>query len=95
MSGTKSFETAKKEVLAAINKQQPDNGMEMMWLNSKKAAAEALTEETMKAELAKPATSDPTATREVAEQISKAMKTGGRRRKSRKATRRRITRRRR
>ena len=89
----KSFTDAKATVIAAIKKEEPENGMHAQWIRTKLGAAESMTEDDMKTELAKEKPASFSATRDVAEAISKKMTTGGRR-KSRKSTRRRLTRRR-
>jgi len=49
---SKTFEEAKTVVLAEIVTEPPDNGMHMAWINTKRGAAERMTEESMKTILA-------------------------------------------
>ena len=44
----KTFDEAKNVVIAEIVTEPPDNGMHMAWINTKRGAAQHMTEESMK-----------------------------------------------
>lgn len=46
-----TFSEAKIAVMAELNRRQPDNGMEAMWINCQKKALMDLTEKNMASEL--------------------------------------------
>jgi hypothetical protein len=75
----KSFEDAKKAVLATLGKRQPDNGAEAAWINAQKTAASKMTEDSMKAALGKESGSGFDQEHAVANDIQKEMQKGARR----------------
>jgi hypothetical protein len=81
-----SFEAARTAVVEAIKREEPDNGVHLVFIDSKLAAAKAMTEDSLNNILndnsRSPLDLDPVMS--VATAIKGKMASGGRRRKTRR-----------